>query len=46
VVVVGVGRDGDLTIDPPRDYTLKSGDVILGIGKVEEFEKLENIKLT
>nr|WP_319373594.1 NAD-binding protein [uncultured Methanobacterium sp.] len=46
VVVVGVGRDGDLTIDPPRDYTLETGDVILGIGKVEEFEKLENIKVT
>lgn len=46
VVVVGVGREGDLTIDPPRDYTLETGDVILGIGKVEEFEKLENIKVT
>ena len=46
VVVVGVGRDGDLTIDPPRDYTLETGDVVLGIGKVEEFEKLENTKVT
>jgi voltage-gated potassium channel len=46
VVVVGVGRDGDLIIDPPRDYTLETGDVVLGIGKVEEFEKLENIKVT
>ncbi|MBI5460001.1 potassium channel family protein [Methanobacterium sp.] len=46
VVVVGVGRNGDLTIDPPRDYTLETGDVVLGIGKVEEFEKLENTKVT
>lgn len=46
VVVVGVGRDGDLTIDPPRNYTLEAGDVVLGIGKVEEFEKLENTKAT
>jgi voltage-gated potassium channel len=46
VVVVGVGRDGDLTIDPPRNYTLETGDVVLGIGKVEEFEKLENTKVT
>jgi len=46
VVVVGVGRDGDLTIDPPRNYTLETGDVVLGIGRVEEFEKLENMKVT
>jgi len=46
VVVVGVGRNGYLTIDPPRDYTLETGDVVLGIGKVEEFEKLENTKVT
>ena len=42
VVLVGVGKKGDLTIDPPRDYVIRAGDVILGIGKVEEFEKLEN----
>ncbi|HOI40570.1 MAG TPA: NAD-binding protein [Methanobacterium sp.] len=41
VVVVGVGRDGELAIDPPRNYTLETGDVILGIGKADEFEKLE-----
>ncbi len=46
VVVVGVGREGELVIDPPRDYTLETGDVILGIGKVSEFEKLENTKAT
>ena len=42
VVLVGVGKNGDLTIDPPRDYVIHAGDVILGIGKPEEFEKLEN----
>ncbi|MEL7670792.1 NAD-binding protein [Methanobacterium sp.] len=42
VVLVGVGKKGDLTIDPPRDYVIRAGDVILGIGKPEEFEKLEN----
>ena len=42
VVLVGVGKSGDLTIDPPRDYVIHAGDVILGIGKPEEFEKLEN----
>ncbi len=41
VVLVGVGKSGDLTIDPPRDYVINAGDVILGIGKPEEFEKLE-----
>ena len=41
VVLVGVGKNGDLTIDPPRDYVIHAGDVILGIGKPEEFEKLE-----
>jgi voltage-gated potassium channel len=46
VVVVGVGRDGDLTIDPPRNYTLETGDVVLGIGKIDEFDKLENTKVT
>ncbi len=42
VVLVGVGKNGDLTIDPPRDYLIRAGDVILGIGKPEEFEKLKN----
>jgi voltage-gated potassium channel len=42
VVLVGVGKKGDLTIDPPRDYVIHAGDVILGIGKPEEFEKLKN----
>jgi len=44
VVVVGVGRNGGLTIDPPRHYTLETGDMVLGIGKAEEFETLENSK--
>lgn len=46
VVVVGVGRDGELAIDPPRNYTLETGDVVLGIGKAEEFEKLEMSRVT
>ncbi len=41
VVLVGVGKEGNLTIDPPRDYVIRAGDIILGIGKPEEFEKLE-----
>ena len=40
VVLVGVGKNGKLTIDPPRDYIIQAGDIILGIGKPEEFEKL------
>jgi voltage-gated potassium channel len=42
VILVGIGKSGDLTIDPSRDYVIKPGDVILGIGKPEEFERLEN----
>jgi voltage-gated potassium channel len=42
VILVGVGDSGNLTIDPSREYVIKPGDVILGIGKPEEFEKLEN----
>ena len=42
VVLVGIGKKGNLTIDPPRDYVIEAGDIILGIGKPEEFEKLEN----
>jgi voltage-gated potassium channel len=41
VILVGIGKSGDLTIDPSRDYVIKPGDVILGIGKPEEFERLE-----
>lgn len=41
VVVVGVGRAGHLNIDPPRDFILEKDDVILGIGKPEELDKLE-----
>ena len=41
VVLVGIGKNGNLTIDPPRDYVISAGDIILGIGKPEEFEKLE-----
>ncbi|MBP2046074.1 potassium channel family protein [Methanobacterium aggregans] len=41
VVLVGIGKNGDLTIDPPRNMTIESGDIILGIGKPEEFERLE-----
>lgn len=41
VVVLGVGEAGDLIIDPPRDFVIKEGDIILGVGKPEEFDKLE-----
>jgi voltage-gated potassium channel len=43
VVVLGVGEAGELIIDPPRDFVIKEGNIILGVGKPEEFEKLENI---
>lgn len=41
VILVGIGKSGNLAIDPSRDYIIKPGDVILGIGKPEEFERLE-----
>lgn len=41
VILVGIGKDGNLMIDPPRDYVINAGDIILGIGKPEEFEMLE-----
>lgn len=41
VIVVAIGKDGNLAIDPPRDYVINAGDIILGIGKPEEFEMLE-----
>jgi voltage-gated potassium channel len=41
VVLVGIGEEGQLRIDPSRNFVIKTGDVILGIGKPEEFEKLE-----
>ena len=41
VVVVGIGKKGKLTIDPPRETVIEEGDIILGIGKPEEFQKIE-----
>jgi voltage-gated potassium channel len=41
VVLVGIGKNGKLTIDPPREVIIEAGDIILGIGKPEEFERLE-----
>ncbi len=41
VILVGIGEVGNLNIDPSRDYVIKPGDVLLGIGKPEEFERLE-----
>jgi len=31
--MVGIGKQGKLTIDPPRDFVIEAGDIILGIGK-------------
>ncbi|TMS40824.1 MAG: potassium channel protein [Methanobacterium sp.] len=42
VIVVGVGRKGKLTIDPPRDCVIEADDRILVIGKKDELEYLEN----
>ena len=41
VILVGVGDSGNLTIDPSREYVIKPGNILLGIGKPEEFEILE-----
>lgn len=41
VVVVGIGKEGKLTIDPPREFIIEANDIILGIGKREELELLE-----
>ncbi|MEN6330063.1 MAG: NAD-binding protein [Methanobacteriaceae archaeon] len=43
VVLVGIGKGGKLNIDPSRNFVIKGGDVILGIGKPEEFERLEQM---
>lgn len=40
VVVVGIGKKGKLTIDPDRNYVIEADDIILAIGKPEEFEKM------
>ena len=40
-MLVGIGKKGKLTIDPPRDFIIDVGDIILGIGKPFEFERLE-----
>jgi len=45
VVLVGVGKQGNLTIDPPRSLVIKEGDIILGIGKPDELERLENMEI-
>ncbi len=41
IILVGVGESGNLAIDPPRNYVIQAGNVLLGIGKPEEFVKLE-----
>ncbi len=41
VVVVGIGKDGKLIIDPSPDYIIEAGDIILGIGSPGEFKNLE-----
>ncbi|MCG2827849.1 TrkA family potassium uptake protein [Methanothermobacter sp. K4] len=40
VIVIGVGRGDELIIDPPRDYVFQKGDIILGIGKTHEIDRL------
>jgi voltage-gated potassium channel len=41
IVLLGIGEGDDLIIDPPRDFVFKEGNIILGVGKPEEFEKFE-----
>lgn len=45
IVLVGIGKQGRLTIDPPREMVIEEGDIILGIGKPEEFDKMEMDKI-
>lgn len=40
--MVGIGKKGKLTIDPPREFVIESGVIILAIGKQHELDKLEN----
>lgn len=40
VVMVGIGKNGKLAIDPPRNFLIEAGDTILGIGKPEEFDEM------
>jgi voltage-gated potassium channel len=41
IVLVGIGKNGNLIIDPPNELIIEEGDILLGIGKSEEFEKIE-----
>lgn len=41
IILVGVGKKGKLTIDPPNEFILEEDDKILGIGKPEEFQRFE-----
>lgn len=45
VVVVGLGKKGKLIIDPPMNTVINEGDTILGIGKSEDFQKIESYEL-
>ena len=38
---MGIGKNGNLTIDPPDEFIIEEGDILLGIGKPEEFEKIK-----
>ncbi len=41
IVLIGIGKRGELTIDPPKDFLIEDGDKILGIGKPEEFDRFD-----
>ena len=41
IVLVGIGKKGNLTIDPPNEFIIEEGDILLGIGKPEEFVSIE-----
>ncbi|MFQ6054627.1 MAG: potassium channel family protein [Methanosarcinales archaeon] len=43
VILVGIGRDHKLIVDPSRKFKIESGDVLLCVGNDKEFKELEKL---